>query len=459
MSNDAKQLYAPGDARILAEAALRSITAATARARGEEFFRVLVHDLAQALDVTYVIAGRVVNLADGHEGIRTLAVWGDRDFLPNMEYSLQHTPCSNVTDQTMCFHGCGIQQAYPLDALLVDMAAESYVGMPMVDTEGRTLGILSAIDTKPIDENKRLLALSLLSIFAARAAAELQHQDRETVLEEKVERRTEALRAAQASLVEQEKMAALGALVAGVAHEVNTPVGVALTAASAMSSYTQQLVASLNAPKVSRSDLLNLVSRLNDAAALIESNLHRAGELIGNFKQLAVDQGSEHLSTLALHDYVQGVVSAHSPELRKAGISVVLDIPETLRPRLPPGKFSQVLSNLLMNASRHAWPKGGGGQITVRAWREDDYLLMEFCDDGAGMTSAVRERIFEPFFTTKRGQGGSGLGLHIVYTILHQIGGQIEVKSCEGGGTTFALKLPMEVSPDLPSTGQALPLP
>jgi len=446
MSNDQNTLYGPGDARILAEAALRSITAATARSRGEEFFRVLVHDLAQALDVTYVIAGRVVSLGEGQEGIRTLAVWGDRDFLPNMEYSLLHTPCSNVTGQTMCFHGCGIQQAYPLDKLLVDMAAESYVGMPMVDTEGRSLGILSAIDTRPIDENKRLLALSLLSIFATRAAAELQHQDREAVLEEKVERRTEALRAAQASLVEQEKMAALGALVAGVAHEVNTPVGVALTAASAMSSYTQQLVAALNAPKVSRSDLLNLVGRLNDAAALIESNLHRAGDLMGNFKQLAVDQGSEHLSLLALHDYVQGVVSAHSPELRKAGIKVTLDIGEDLRPRLPPGKFSQVLSNLLMNAARHAWPEGGGGVIAVRAWRDGASLLMEFSDDGAGMAPSVRERIFEPFFTTKRGQGGSGLGLHIVYTILHQLGGQIEVDSHEGEGTTFVLRLPMEVA-------------
>ncbi|HEY1148175.1 MAG TPA: sensor histidine kinase, partial [Pseudoduganella sp.] len=112
-------LYPPGDARILAEAALRSITAATARARGEEFFRVLVHDLAQALDVMYVICGRVITMPDGQEGIRTLAVWGGQVFQPNIEYSLQHTPCSNVKDQTMCFHGSGIQQDYPLDALLV----------------------------------------------------------------------------------------------------------------------------------------------------------------------------------------------------------------------------------------------------------------------------------------------------------------------------------------------------
>jgi signal transduction histidine kinase len=447
------QLFDANDARILAEAALRSITDSTARARGDEFFRVLVRDLAAALEVTYVIAGRVIRMADGEEGIRTLAVWGGDQFLPTMEYSLRHTPCHNVTDQTMCFHGCGIQQDYPLDTLLVDMKAESYLGMPMIDTEGKTLGILSAIDTQPIDENKRLLALSLLSIFTARAAAELQHQDREHLLEEKVQRRTEALRAAQATLVEQEKMAALGSLVAGVAHEVNTPVGVALTAASAMSSYTAQLVQALEAPKVSRSDLVNLAARLNDAAALIEQNLHRAADLIGNFKQLAVDQGSEHVSTLALKDYVQGVVSAHSPELRKAGIRVEVEIDHLLRPRLPPGKFSQVLSNLLMNAARHAYPDGKGGRVLVRASVADGWLDIDFIDEGVGLAPGVRERIFEPFFTTKRGQGGSGLGMHIVYTIMQQLGGAVEVHNTPGGGCRFRLHMPFEVKS--PAPGQA----
>lgn len=444
------QLFDANDARILAEAALRSITDSTARARGDEFFRVLVRDLAAALDVTYVIAGRVIRMPDGHEGIRTLAVWGGEAFLPNMDYSLEHTPCQDVTCQTMCFHGSGIQQDYPLDTLLVDMGAESYIGMPMVDTEGKTMGILSAIDTKPIDENKRLLALSLLSIFTARASAELQHQDREHLLEEKVERRTEALRAAQASLVEQEKLAALGSLVAGVAHEVNTPVGVALTAASAMSSYTAQLVSALEAPKVSRSDLVNLSARLNDAAALIEQNLHRAAALIGNFKQLAVDQGTEHVSTLALADYVQGVVSAHSPELRKAGIKVQVEIDPLLRPRLPPGKFSQVLSNLLMNAARHAYPDGQGGPVTVSAVALDGWLDMHFTDQGVGLAPGVRERIYEPFFTTKRGQGGSGLGMHIVYTIMQQLGGTVEVDSQPGEGCRFHLHLPLEVRPTCP---------
>lgn len=436
--------------RKLAEAALRSITASTARARGGDFLRILVRDLADALDVRYVIAGRVTEIAGEGEGIRTLAVWGGSDYLPNMEYGLRHTPCQDVTDQSMCFHGCGIQADYPLDTLLVEMGAESYIGMPMIDTEGRTLGILSAIDTRPIDDDKRLLALSLLSIFAARGAAELQHQEREAQLEEKVMQRTEALRAARSSLVEQEKMVALGALVAGVAHEVNTPLGVALTAASSMSSYADRLLEALQGPKVSRSELEQLAARLKGAAALIEQNLVRAAGLVGNFKQLAVDQGSEHMVDMELRDFVYSVVAAHSPELRKAAIGVELEIGATGALPLPAGKLSQVLSNLLMNSARHAYPDGGPGRITIDA-RVDSaetgarWLLLDFADDGVGMTQEVRERVFEPFFTTKRGQGGSGLGMHIVYTIVHQLGGQVAVGDTGGAGrgSRFHLRLPL----------------
>jgi len=441
-------LFDAADGRTLAEAALRQITASTSRARGENFLRILVRDLARALDVTYVIAGRVITMGDGDEGIRTLAVWGGKDYLPNMDYSLRHTPCQDVTDQCMCFHASGIQAAYPQDTLLVEMQAESYIGMPMIDTEGRTLGILSAIDTKPISEDKRLLALSLLSMFAARGAAELQHQERERELEAEVQRRTEALLAAQATLVEQEKMVALGALVAGVAHEVNTPIGVAVTAASTMVSYAEDLLKCVNGERVSRSELQAVAQRLREGAQLIERNLARAADLIGNFKQLAVDQGSEHVSHVGLREHALGVVSAHGPELRKVGLSVEVDIAPELRTWLDAGRWSQVLSNLLMNAAKHGYPNGGPGRITLAAHialeNGASWLHVEFADDGVGLTAEARERLFEPFFTTKRGQGGSGLGMHIVYTIVHQMGGQVAVASSPPGtGCRIKLRLPV----------------
>jgi signal transduction histidine kinase len=446
--SDKNRLFDAEDGRLLAEAALRSITDSTARARGDDFLRILVRDLAQALDVQYVIAGRVATLADG-EGIRTLAVWGGADYLPNMEYSLRHTPCQDVTAQCMCFHGSGIQADYPQDTLLVEMQAESYIGMPMIDTEGQTLGILSAIDIKPMDEDKRLLALSLLSIFAARGAAELQHQDREQQLEATVQRRTDALLAAQATLVEQEKMVALGTLVAGVAHEVNTPIGVAVTAASTMASYADDLIKCVSGERVSRSALLTTAQRLREGAQLIERNLARAADLIGNFKQLAVDQGSAHVSEVGVREHALSVVSAHGPELRKVGISVEVDIAPELRTRLDAGRWSQVLSNLLMNAAKHAYPNGGPGQVTLAARLALEggvrWLLLEFADDGVGLNGEVRERLFEPFFTTKRGQGGSGLGMHIVYTIVHQMGGHVAVAPAapDSAGCRIKLRLPV----------------
>lgn len=439
-------LFGTADGRALAEGALRAITASTSRARGDDFLRLLVRELAAALDMRYVIAGRLIVMANGHEGIRTLALWGGGDYLPNIEYSLLHTPCQDVTDQSMCFHASGIQADYPRDTLLVDMGAESYIGMPMIDTEGNTLGILSAIDTRAISDDKRLLALSLLSIFATRCAAELQHQERERLLEQTVQQRSEALLAAQAILVEQEKMAALGALVAGVAHEVNTPIGVAVTASSSLSSYAEELVKCVSGERVSRSELVATARRLREAALLVERNLARAADLIGDFKQLAVDQGSTHVVELGLREHALSVVSAHGPELRKVGLRVGVDIAADLRVRLDAGRWSQVLSNLLMNAAKHGYPNGGPGAVVLTGRDVVEagarWLLLEFADDGVGLTAEARERLFEPFFTTKRGQGGSGLGMHIVYTIVHQMGGQVAV-SPDTPGCRIHIRLPV----------------
>ena len=202
----------------------------------------------------------------------------------------------------------------------------------------------------------------------------------------------------------------------------------------------------LAAPKVSRAELIEVADALKGAAALVERNLTRAAELIGNFKQLAVDQVSEYVTDLALHDYVQGLVSAHSPELRKAALQVELGIAPDCRVRLAAGKLSQILSNLLMNSARHGYPQGGPGRISICAGIEADaaasWLWLEFADDGIGLAPAVREHMFEPFFTTKRGKGGSGLGMHIVQTIVQQQGGQI--RAVEGvAGCHIHIRLPL----------------
>ncbi|HEX5842056.1 MAG TPA: ATP-binding protein [Pseudomonas sp.] len=441
---DQQQLFDEIDRRTLAEVALRHITDTTSRARGEDFFRVLVRDMAAALEVFYVIAGRLVHDEQGQECNQTLAVWAGEDYLPNMRYSLEHTPCSNVADQSMCFHPCNICEEYPLDTLLQDMQAESYIGMPMIDTQGKTLGILVALDKRPIDENKRLLGLSLLSIFAARCAAELQHQDREEALERIVEERTQVLRQAQSKLIEQEKMAALGALVAGVAHEVNTPIGVAVTAASGLREFAAALQEKLAGGAVKRSELQDLVSHLQLGAGLVEDNLHRAANLIGNFKQLAVDQSNLQISDFDLADYIASIFTAHGPELKKAGVAYSLELPAAIRVHLPAGKIAQLLSNLIMNSLIHGFADCARGTISVSGQLQGNQVHLRFADDGRGAPAEVRARMFEPFFTTRRGQGGSGLGMHIAYNIVTSLGGEIGLADSERG-LTISIRLPLRL--------------
>ncbi|WP_227869716.1 sensor histidine kinase [Undibacterium parvum] len=437
-------LFDESERRKLAEASLRSITLSTSRAHGDEFFRVLVKDLAAALDVFYVIAGEIVSV-DGDEANRTLAVWAGQDYMDNLTYSLKNTPCSEVNDQSMCFHPCDIQAAYPLDTLLVDMQAQSYVGMPMVGTDGTTLGILVALDTKPIDENKRLLALSLLSIFSARCAAELQHRRRELELEELVEKRTKALANARDLLLQREKLAALGSLVAGIAHAINTPVGNALTTVTALRDYAIELAPQIQAENIDRKRLLAASSQLVSGAELIERSLHRASELISNFRMLAITQDTDELSDLNLYDYLTGICIAHQPEMKKRQVQVITALANNLLVRLPAGMLSQIISNLLMNSLLHGFVDRSSGTISIVAHLEGEAnkdLYVSFSDDGVGATPEVLRRMFEPFFTTRFGQGGSGLGMHVVYTLMQRLGGTIEVLSPASGGLQVNLHFP-----------------
>jgi two-component system NtrC family sensor kinase len=428
-----ESLFNENDRRKLAEATLRNITASTSRVSGEDFFKVLTRDMASALDVFYVLAGRLVVAEDGQEMCQTLAVWAGDHFMTNINYSLDGTPCSNVSSQTMCFHGSGICEAYPLDTLLQDMGAESYIGMSMIDSTGKTLGILVALDKKPIDEDKRLLGLSLLSIFASRCAAELQHQDREAELETLIEVRTAALKQTQAKLIEQDKMAALGSLVAGIAHEVNTPLGVAVTASTSIVEFAAMLTDKLSSDSVPLEELQELAEVISRGASLVNNNLQRANTLIRSFKQLAVDQSDFHINDFNLKSYMQDIFTTHVPVMKKAKVDYQLMIDDDIQMHQASGKLAQILSNLIMNSLNHAFPEGNGGRISVSAKREGSNVRIRFSDNGVGALKEVRKHIFEPFFTTRRGTGGSGLGMQIVYNLVSHLKGEISVSDAAPG--------------------------
>ncbi len=257
------------------------------------------------------------------------------------------------------------------------------------------------------------------------------------------------LRLTQESLLQAERLASLGGLVAGVAHEINTPVGIVLTSASVLKDATDSMQAAVQAEGLKKSTVLRFLETATESARLIMNNAHRAAQLIHSFKQIAVDQTSEARRPFALMAYVDEIVTSLRPKLKGTQIVLVQE-PDSedgaghdITLDSYPGAFAQVLTNLLLNCVEHAFGPDQGGRIEVRARLRGEMVEMEVADNGAGIAPEVIDRIFDPFFTTRRGQGGTGLGLNIVYNlVVKQFNGSISARSTLGQGTQFRLRIP-----------------
>ncbi|HWT15912.1 MAG TPA: two-component regulator propeller domain-containing protein [Patescibacteria group bacterium] len=257
-------------------------------------------------------------------------------------------------------------------------------------------------------------------------------------------RRTlDELRLAQKQLVESEKMAALGALVAGVAHEINTPLGIGVTAASHLETESKRVRALVAENGLKRSDLESYLSVAGDSSELILRNLKRADHLVKSFKQVAVDQSSEQRRVIELAEYLDEILTSLHPRLKRTQHEVVVDCDPSIRVNTYPGALYQVVVNLVINSLVHGFEGIEQGTVRIDVRCADGQVEFDYRDDGRGMEEPVRTRIFEPFFTTKRGQGGSGLGMHIVYNLVTQmLGGTLACESTPGNGVRFLLRFP-----------------
>jgi len=255
------------------------------------------------------------------------------------------------------------------------------------------------------------------------------------------------LRDTQASLIQAEKLASLAQLVAGVAHEVNTPIGVTLTAITHLAEEVGKMRTLFEENRVRRSDFQDFLDVAWESTRMILSNIERAGGLIQSFKQVAVDQASGERRAFDLAAYVEEVLLSLRPRLRRTRVTVTTDIAADLLVDSYPGAFAQVLSNLIINALVHAYDEGQTGRITLTAREEPGgWVAMRYADDGKGIPKDIRDRVFEPFFTTKRGAGASGLGLSICANIMTAtMEGSIALDGAEGRGTRFVLRFPMRV--------------
>ena len=284
-----------------------------------------------------------------------------------------------------------------------------------------------------------------VEVFRENAIAKSKTEDELRNSKEKAESALLELNAAQQNLIDAERLAALGGLVAGVAHEVNNPIGISLTVASSFARRAEMFEAELRSDgQLRRSQLEEFVRTSRDAAQQLVANLHRAGELIQSFKQVAVDRSHAERRQFGLSEATDQIIASLRPVLKKAAIALSVDVPEGLIIDGYPGSYGQILTNLFLNAANHAFPDGRSGTISISARpRGSDDVEIIFADNGAGMTPDVQRQAFDPFFTTRRNEGGTGLGLHIVYNLVtQQLGGRMMLDSRLGQGTTFRIIMP-----------------
>lgn len=319
-----------------------------------------------------------------------------------------------------------------------------------VARNGRKMKLILSAESIDYDGHPCVLVILVDQTERLRTEAEIKALNE--TLESRVEQRTAELstaltnlKKAQEELVHSEKLASLGQLVAGVAHELNTPIGNALITTTALGDATRKFEATLKEGNIKRSTLDQYVQQSLEGTMLAERSLHRASDLVRSFKQVAVDQMSERRRVFDLAEAVSEVVDTLRPNLKGTNIRVHMDIAPGIRMESFPGPLGQVVINLVMNAVLHAFEGRADGLVTLRAkLLKDGDMALECADNGCGIAPEHLSRIFDPFFTTKLGQGGSGLGLAIVYRLVTQVlGGQISVDSSGVEGSAFTLRLPL----------------
>lgn len=254
----------------------------------------------------------------------------------------------------------------------------------------------------------------------------------------------ETLKRAQDELVRSENLAALGSMVAGIAHELNTPIGNGLVAASTIQERTEDVSTRLKAKQIRKSELDGFMDETSEASAIIVATLRRARDLVQNFKQVAVDRSSAQRRSFGLREVIEETLGTLQPTLRKLPFKIETSIDTDVTMNSYPGPLGQILTNLVENAVKHGFDGRDSGIITIETEILDGSVSIQVHDNGNGMPPAHIKRIFDPFFTTKLGKGGSGLGMSIVHRIATEVlGGRIDIQSAMGEGTTVSIILPL----------------
>jgi PAS domain S-box-containing protein len=305
--------------------------------------------------------------------------------------------------------------------------------------------------------NKRLLSVQA-ELMDLNTSLDLRVRDRTREVERSVAELQAALddlRRTQDQLVQSEKLAGLGTIVARVAHEMNTPLGVAVTAGSTLQDHVRIMQARVDEGRLRRTELDHFMGNLRSGLSMVMGGLDRAHRLVTTFKQVASDHNNENRRRFDLYQCIDATSTLLETTLRNTPHKLEIDIPPGIEMDSYPGAIEQLFINLFNNALLHAFEGRDSGVLRFSASIKGQHITFVFEDNGIGMPEAVRRRIFDPFFTTKAGAGGSGLGLTICFNLVTStLGGEIEVQSQEGEGTRFVIRMP-RVAPPLQSRSGA----
>jgi len=322
-----------------------------------------------------------------------------------------------------------------------------------LEVRGAVVGVLSIQSgrARAFGPRERSIFRTLCGYGAVALANAIAFADSERARHE-TQDALEQLRQTQDELVQREKLASLGQMVTAVAHELNTPLGVALTAITVVQEQARDLGEAMGEGRLKRAQLNEFLNDTVDGIDMALANLSRASTLVRSFKEVSLDQVASQVRPIRFGHYVREVVESLAPSYSRRAVRVEVEELSELLLLVDPGPIAQVVTNLLQNALVHAFRPEDQGTVRFEAGGRDGNALLICRDDGRGMPPEVATRVFEPFFTTRRGTGGSGLGLHIIYKIVvERLGGHVTCESTESRGTVFTATWPLDPS------GQATP--
>ncbi len=297
--------------------------------------------------------------------------------------------------------------------------------------------------------SERTSALLQTNEYLEETLAEVEEKQAELfILNDELEKSLVHLTQTQEQLIQSEKFAALGELVAGVAHEINTPLGIGITLATFVEEKHHRITKLFEAGQLSKTELHEYNEAVGEALSVMVNSLNRSAEIIGSFKNVAGEQSALELRDFNVRDYLEDMLQNLKPRLKKTPYEITLICEPNLIIYNYPGLFSHILTNFIVNSLIHGFIGLDSGQITINFYKRGSHYVLTYSDNGHGITADHIEHIFDPFYTTKKGQGSTGLGLHIVHNIVTQnLNGKISLVTSENKGVTFTIEFPLRDSP------------